>query len=77
MRRTKLVLLTLAAALVAGGCSSQETTVAAGNDPQPVRLGGGDSIGQQLFRDVPEFAVACATPHDDVATADAEQTGDR
>lgn len=71
--RSPLVLLSIAAALAAGGCASAGPGArAAAADPQPVRLGGGDSVGRQLVREVPEFAIACTTPHSDIASVNTD-----
>lgn len=70
--RSPLVLLSIAAALAAGGCASAGPGARAAADPQPVRLGGGDSVGRQLVREVPEFAIACTTPHSDIASVNTD-----
>ncbi len=77
MRRPSLVVLALGAAfLVAGGCSSSDQQTTRITECRAVSLSGGDSVGRQLFRDAPEFAVACSTPHNtDIATVDTASDG--
>lgn len=77
MRRPSFVVLALGAALLAaGGCSSVGSHASRNSDSRPVSLSGGDGIGRQLFRDSPEFAIACSTPHTDIANVDTSSDGD-
>lgn len=78
MRRSMLLVPALGVAiLAAGGCASAgpSADATAMSQPHPVSLAGGDSVGRRIYRDSPEFAVACTTPHTDIATVDTNADG--
>ena len=77
MRRPTFVVLALAAAvLTAGGCSSSSQQTTRITECRTVSLSGGDSVGRKIFRDSPEFAIACSTPRNaDIANVETDSDG--